>query len=63
MDLLNSQITNSIIKASKLHIFPHIYKPYKKPYWNDDVKEAHKQARNKRKKWISEGRPRGNIHE
>ena len=40
----NTQITDSILNASKLHIPPHIYKPYKNPYWKDDVKEARKQA-------------------
>lgn len=33
--------------------------PYKKPYWDDELKLVQKDQWEKREKWISEGRPRG----
>ena len=34
-----------------------------KPYWTTEVKTAHALAREKRRQWIDEGRPRGNQFE
>ena len=34
-----------------------------KPYWSNEVKTAHALAREKRRQWIDEGRPRGNEFE
>ena len=39
------------------------YKPYKRPDWTRDVKEAHDAERAKRRIWLTEGRPRGMHHE
>lgn len=35
------------------------FNPYTKPYWSDNVREAHKKERYYRTIWISENRPRG----
>ena len=37
--------------------------PHIKPYWTSEVKKAHKNARQKRKIWVSEGKPRGMVYE
>ena len=42
----------------KAHFVPHI-----KPYRTSEVKKAHKNARQKRKIWVSEGKPRGMVYE
>ena len=42
----------------KAHFVPHI-----KPYWTSEVKKAHKNARQKRKIWVNEGKPRGMVFE
>ncbi|CAC5398172.1 unnamed protein product [Mytilus coruscus] len=35
------------------------FNPTTKPYWSDEVKQAHKAKRLARRKWINQGRPRG----
>jgi len=37
--------------------------PYKKPYWDKELKEAHALQKHKRKLWLLEGQPRGMNHE
>lgn len=39
------------------------YKPYLKPEWTPKLKQLHDMKRQKRRIWISEGRPRGMCHE
>lgn len=41
----------------------HSYNPNRKPYWTNNVKQKHKEAKQVRSQWISEGRPRGNLQE
>ena len=36
------------------------YNKHAKPYWTDEVKEAHRQQRQKRVEWVKQGRPRNN---
>ena len=36
------------------------YKPFLKPYWDQELKALHKSMKRLRTIWISEGRPRGN---
>ena len=35
------------------------FRSYLKPYWNSSLKDLHAAMRDKRRKWIAEGRPRG----
>jgi hypothetical protein len=37
--------------------------PFKRPYWDDDLKLCHNVQKVKRQIWISQGRPRGMQHE
>ena len=34
---------------------------YLKPYWNSSLKDLHAAMRDKRRKWVAEGRPRGSM--
>ena len=37
------------------------FRSYLKPYWNSSLKDLHAAMRDKRRKWIAEGRPRGSM--
>ena len=38
------------------------FRPYLKPYWNVTLKHLHAVMREKRRNWITDGRPRGHNH-
>ena len=59
LDRTYSHIADSIIKASDLTLPKSKFRPYLKPYWDRALKDLHAGMREKRRKWISEGRPRG----
>ena len=63
IELYLSTVTNTLIQEAKAHIPVSKFVPYIKPYWTADVKQAHANARIKRKLWVDENRPRGMIHE
>ena len=48
------QITNTCIPKSK-------FKSFLKPYWNKELTDAHKCMKYKRRVWVSDGKPRGDI--
>ena len=52
--LLIRKITNKCISKSK-------FKHCLKPYWNKELTEAHKCMKYKRRVWVSDGKPRGDI--
>lgn len=59
LDRTYSHIADSIINASDLMLPKSKFRPYLKPYWDRALKDLHAGMREKRRKWISEGRPRG----
>ena len=60
VDEINEIITKGIHKAAK--IFPKSnFNKHTKPYWSAEIKNKHYQSRCLRRKWISEGRPRGRM--
>lgn len=58
-DRTYSHVADSIIKASDLTLPKLKFRPYLKPYWDRALKDLHAGMHEKRRKWISEGRPRG----
>ena len=60
IDSLYSAMTRMVKSASDDHL-PNSKKFNKhlKPYWDQSMKDLHKAMREKRKMWISDGRPRG----
>jgi len=58
-DLLYEGLIQCICCAAETTLPSCSYNPYTKPYWNDDVKEAHNLAREKRRIWLLHGKPRG----
>ena len=55
-------IVNEINVASDKHFPQTKFKPFLKPYWNNDLKHLHKCMRHKRQEWILEGKPRSNNY-
>lgn len=48
------------VKSTAVQCFPiKRYKHYLKPYWNDELNTLHKDMKQKRAVWISNGKPRG----
>ncbi|KAJ8299638.1 hypothetical protein KUTeg_023698 [Tegillarca granosa] len=62
-DCFYDTLTNAILKCSDAQIAKSTFNPKTKPYWNNDVKMAHKNERNARKIWVTEGKPRGMQHD
>jgi hypothetical protein len=54
MDCMRT-VSDNIIPKSQ-------YCSYKKPYWNNNLKNMHVEQKRLRRIWICEGRPRGNDH-
>ena len=52
-------IVDSITTASDTTLPKTKFKPYLKPYWDRVMKDLHATMREKRRKWIHDGRPRG----
>ena len=61
-DELANRITHVLHTAAKKSLPHNKYNKHLKPYWTDNVKEAHRIARFKRRLRITEGRPRGSNH-
>ena len=61
VDVLYTDIVNMIRFSSDKKI-PHSkgFKQFLKPYWDQTLKELHREMRDKRKGWILDNRPRGN---
>ena len=59
IELLSEQITLCLDLSASRCIPESEFKTFLKPYWNKGVKESHKKAKQKRKQWILEGKPRG----
>lgn len=58
-----SDLVNILLDSATVAI-PHSgFNPYTRPGWTRDVKELHTKERQLRQIRISEGRPRGMIHE
>ena len=63
VDELCFRIEDILIDTANRVIPKSTFNCHTKPYWNTDVKQAHKVERDMRNIWVSEGRPRGMIHE
>ena len=63
LDVFCNTFTQVLLECANTVIPQSSYKPYKRPDWTRDVKEAHDAERAKRRIWLSEGRPRGMHHE
>ena len=63
LDVFCNNFTQILLECANTVIPQSAYKPYKRPDWTRDVKEAHDAERAKRRIWLSEGRPRGMLHE
>lgn len=51
-------VVKCIQRSSEASVPVRKYKPYLKPYWNNEIKMLHKINRQKRQVWIANGRPR-----
>ncbi len=60
IDLLYSIIVHSIINATEQCIPKAKFKPYIKPYWNEELATLHKEMSILRQNWINNNRPRDN---
>ena len=58
VDVINDTITNAIHKADE-KLPKSNFNTHTKPYWTAEIKNKHYQSRCLRRKWISEGKPRG----
>ena len=59
IDQFYDQFISIIQTCAKSTIPCKKYNPHTKPYWNEDVKTAHRRETEKRRAWIQAGRPRG----
>ena len=55
-------IINAMHNAASKTLTISKFNKHTKPYWTEEVKQAHKFQREKRIEWIRDGRPRGNEH-
>jgi len=62
IEIFNTSINRAIKTASSSYLPEQRFNPNLKPYWTTDVRNAHKNAREQRKFWILEGKPRGMQH-
>lgn len=62
IETLYSELISILLDAANTNIPTAKYNPFTKPYWNNDVKIAHKREREFRRIWVQEGRPRGMQH-
>ncbi|VDI10630.1 Hypothetical predicted protein [Mytilus galloprovincialis] len=58
-DTLASKLTDKLKECTNITIPSGSFNPNTKPYWSDQVKQAHKAERLARRTWINHGRPRG----
>ena len=63
IDVFCSDISCLLHHAASQYIPVSKYKPYLKPEWTPNVKQLHDKERQKRRIWLSEGRPRGMCHD
>ena len=57
-----NELSNTLIHSGQA-VFPQAkFNPHTKPYWSNEVRVAHKQAREKRRNWVIAGKPRGNEY-
>ncbi|CAG2200520.1 unnamed protein product [Mytilus edulis] len=59
LDTLASKLTDKLKECANITIPSGSFNPNTKPYWSDQVKQAHKAERLARRTWINHGRPRG----
>ncbi|CAG2251232.1 unnamed protein product [Mytilus edulis] len=59
LDTLASKLTDKLKECANITIPSGSFNPNTKPYWSDQVKQAHKAERLARRTWINNGRPRG----
>ncbi|CAG2226973.1 unnamed protein product [Mytilus edulis] len=59
LDTLASKLTDKLKECANIAIPSGSFNPNTKPYWSDQVKQAHKAERLARRTWINHGRPRG----
>ena len=56
-------IVHAVLKASSECLPKVKYNRHSKPYWSQEIKQAHAESRRLRRIWINLGRLRGNEHE
>ena len=59
----SDSIQQSIRTAVNSSVPKYVFKPYKRPYWDDELSRAHSYQKQLRLVWISAGRPRGMQHD
>ncbi|MES9879758.1 MAG: reverse transcriptase family protein [Sedimenticola sp.] len=62
IDVLYDILTRSLLDAANRSIPKRKFVRFLKPYWNNNIQEAHKYMKNLRMQWISDGRPRGDNY-
>ena len=55
-------LQQTILSVTELTVPKCEFKPYKRPYWDDELNSAHSQQKALRIVWIEQGRPRGMQH-
>ena len=59
IDRYVSDLQDSITKSVKSSVPVRKFRPYVRPFWDDDLRVLHREQYNFRQNWINEGRPRG----
>ena len=62
IDEIADEICNVMLQASNIAIPKSRFYSFRKPYWDDTLKELHTNQKNLRIAWMNEGRPRGRHH-
>ncbi len=60
VDSTYDSIVQCITVVAEECVSKRVFKPYLKPYWNNELKRLHAVNRQKRAVWINSGRPRSN---
>ena len=61
LNLFYSELVSMLLNSAKEGIPSYTFNPHTKPYWNSDVKIAHKIERGIYQVWLHEGMPRLNT--
>ena len=55
-------LVNEVNVSAKLCFPLKRFKPFLKPYWNNELSSLHSDMKQKRTEWITHGKLRGNCH-
>lgn len=62
IDLYANALTQCLINATQISVPCKKHCPYKRPYWDSDLKIVYAEQKSKRRAWVALGKPRGMHH-